>query len=138
MASVVGGCLCSAVRIEIDLPTNWCAHCHCSMCRRAHGAGYVTWVSVPRAQFRIVRGEAELVRYRSSEAATRSFCRTCGSTLLFESERWAGEVHVARANLGEIDRAPQVHAFYSDKADWVAVDDDLPRRGGKTGVEPLV
>jgi hypothetical protein len=108
------------------------------MCRRAHGAAFVTWISVPRERFQITAGDDVLTRYRSSAGATRSFCRTCGSTLLFESDRWANEVHVARANIpGPVDRDPQVHAFYSDKADWVEIDNRLPRRGGATGVEPL-
>ena len=40
---VSGGCLCGAVRFTAKLPSKWCAHCHCSLCRKAHGAGYVTW-----------------------------------------------------------------------------------------------
>src|SRR5262245_61224413 len=104
---VTGQCLCGAVRFVITLPTKWCAHCHCSMCRRAHGAAFVTFCGVATERFRILAGADELVRYKSSETATRSFCRRCGSTLLFEGERWPGEVHVVRANIdGEIDRAP--------------------------------
>jgi hypothetical protein len=42
---VVGGaCLCGAVKIETTLPSLWSAHCHCSSCRRAHGAAFVTYV----------------------------------------------------------------------------------------------
>ncbi len=135
---VIGGCLCGAVRFELQLPTKWVAHCHCSMCQRAHGAGFVTWASVPATQLRIVEGDDHLARYRSSDAAVRSFCKTCGSSLFFESTHWPGEIHVARANIpGELDRAPQAHAFFSDKAAWVTVDDDLPKRGGVTGIEPL-
>ncbi len=135
--TVRGGCLCGAVAFEIDLPTKWCAHCHCTMCRRAHGAPYVTWVGVPRDRFRLVEGET-LVRYASSPPAKRSFCATCGSPLLFESTRWADEVHVARAAIpGAIDREPQAHVFFSDRADWVHISDALPRRGGATGTEPL-
>ena len=107
------------------------------MCRRAHGAAYVTWVGVPRGQFRMIAGEA-LQRYRSSEAATRGFCGKCGSMMLFESTRWADEVHVARAAIpGAIDREPQAHVFFSDRAEWVHVEDPLPRKGGASGVEPL-
>lgn len=98
----------------------------------------MTWVSVPAEQFRITRGSENLARYQSSAAATRSFCRTCGSSLFFESERWPDEIHIARASVsGALDRFPQVHAFYSDKVEWLAVEDDLPRRGGTTGLEPL-
>jgi hypothetical protein len=136
--NAIGGCLCGAVRFEVDFPSKWVAHCHCSMCQRAHGAAFVTWLSVPRDQFRIVAGEAELARYASSAPAMRGFCRRCGSPLLFESQRWPGEIHVARAAIpGEVDRAPAVHAFFSDRAAWLTFHDELPRRGGVTGVEPL-
>jgi hypothetical protein len=131
-----GGCLCGAIRFEVELPSKWCAHCHCSMCRRAHGAAYVTWVGFRADQFRVVAGT--LARYQSSPGTTRSFCGRCGSPLTFESQRWANEVHVARAAIpGAIDRVPQAHVFASDKAEWVPLSDDLPKRGGKSGTEPL-
>jgi hypothetical protein len=107
------------------------------MCRRAQGAAFVTWLGVAREQFRILDG-AQLGRYQSSPGATRSFCKQCGSPLFFESERWAGEVHIARAAIaGDVDRAPQAHVFYSDRAEWLAIHDELPKRGGVTGTEPL-
>jgi hypothetical protein len=108
------------------------------MCRRAHGAPLVTWTGVPDSQFRLAEG-AELLRHHASSAeATRSFCSVCGSTLLFRSTRWPGEVHVATANFDdEIDRRPTVHVFWSDRATWFDCHDDLPKRGGATGVEPI-
>jgi hypothetical protein len=100
------------------------------MCRRAHGAAYVTWFGVEAAQFHILTGDDALVRYQSSAEATRSFCRTCGSSLFFQSIRWPGEVHVALACLQDpIDREPEAHAFFDDRAPWVRVDDDLPKLG---------
>ena len=136
--TVHGACLCGAVRFQIRLPTDFCAHCHCSMCRRAHGAGYVTWVVVPKERFTMLTGEDQLARYRSSDHGTRSFCGTCGSTLFFESTQRPDTVDIILANIvGEIDRAPEAHVFYSDRAAWVQVTDDLPRLGGETGFEPL-
>jgi hypothetical protein len=133
-----GQCLCGEVRFEITPPTNWCAHCHCSMCRRAHGASYVTWVGVPEGQFRITAGSERLVRYQSSGEAWRRFCGTCGSSLFFEGTRWPSEVHVAVGNLLDpLDRAPKGHAYFDDRAAWVAVNDGLPRFGGPSGNTPL-
>ncbi len=135
--SVSGKCFCGAVRFEIDFPTMFCAHCHCSMCRRAHGAGYVTWLGVPFEQFRVVAGTDRLVRYRSSDHGTRSFCGTCGSTLFYESTQHPEAIHIVLANVdAPIDRAPQFHVFFDNRAPWVQVSDDLPRLGGETGMEP--
>jgi hypothetical protein len=134
-----GGCLCGAVRFEITPPTKWCAHCHCSLCRRAHGAAFVTWLGVERPQFALVAGGSELRWYRSTPPARRGFCGRCGSTLFFESERWPDEVHVALAHLdGPIDRAPAAHVFFDSRVSWVDLGDSLPRHGGPSGVEPLV
>jgi ribosomal protein S18 acetylase RimI-like enzyme len=135
--SARGACLCGGIRYEVTLPSKWCAHCHCSMCRRAHGAAYVTFFGVDRSSFRLTDGAALLERYRSSPAATRSFCRRCGSTLSFESDRWPGEVHVTLASLLDpLDRAPQAHVFWDDRAAWTVVGDQLVRRGGASGTEP--
>lgn len=117
--AVQGGCLCGSVRFTIEFPTLWAAHCHCSMCRRAHGAAFVTWVGVPAEQFRLDAGGDVLVRFGSSAAAQRSFCSRCGSTLFFESNRWPGEVHVALANVdGPIDREPAAHVYWSARVHW--------------------
>lgn len=107
------------------------------MCRRAHGAGVVTWASVPDGQLVMLADEA-LRHYASSPGGRRSFCGRCGTPLFFFAERWPGETHVAlAAMLDPIDKAPAVHAFYSDRVPWLTIDDHLPKRGGETGVEPL-
>ncbi|MFO0566741.1 MAG: GFA family protein [Polyangiaceae bacterium] len=136
--SVNGSCLCNAVRFELELPTRFCAHCHCSLCRRAHGAAFVTWVGVPNSQLRILEGDHALRRYASSAPARRSFCGQCGSMLFFESERWPAETHIVRAAIqGDIDQAPAAHVYWDDRATWMLLHDDLPKLGGVTGVEPL-
>jgi len=38
---------------------------------------------------------------------------------------------------GPVDRRPEMHIYFDDRADWVFVDDGLPRLGGTTGLEPL-
>jgi len=128
--TVEGGCFCSAVRFSIDLPSKWCAHCHCSMCRRIHGAGYVTWVGVESEHFHLLAGD-QLQWYASSPDARRGFCRTCGSSMLFESKRWSGETHVALACLdGAIDRHPEAHAHYDAHVDWMPLDETLTKSTG--------
>ena len=80
----------------------------------------------------------QLVRYPSSEHGVRSFCGVCGSSLLFESEERAEQIDVVFANLDDPSGVrPTLHVYFDDRADWVQDDDDLPRLGGETGLEPL-
>lgn len=123
-----GQCLCGATRFEFDLPSKWVAHCHCTMCRRAHGAAFVTWVGVVAAQFRWV-AETMLRWYESSPGAQRGFCGACGSPIAFQSEHWPGEIHLARALIeGPLDRVPQIHVHTATAVHWVTLGDTLPRK----------
>ena len=134
---VEGSCFCGAVRFSVELPTVFCGHCHCTMCQRAHGAGYVTWFAAKRDRFSIEAGD-DLERFKSSDHGTRSFCRRCGSSLFCESTHHPDQVDIVLANMhGPIDKAPQVHVHFGSRADWIEVEDGLPRLGGDTGMQPL-
>lgn len=133
-----GGCLCGAVRFAVTGATKWCAHCHCSLCRRAHGAAFVTWFGVADEQFRFTSGQAVVRWYASTPGARRGFCGTCGSTIFFASERWPGETHIVLAAMDSaIDREPSAHVFFDSHVDWVRLGDDLKRLGGDSGTEPV-
>lgn len=135
---VSGSCLCGAVRFSIQIPVLFCGHCHCTMCQRNHGAAYVTWIAVTRDQLRFDEGEHALTRYPSSDHGFRSFCSHCGSSLFFESTHHADRVDIPLANLhGPVDKQPQLHVHFDDRASWVHAEDGLPRLGGETGMEPL-
>ncbi len=131
MDAIDGGCLCGDVRFVARLPSKWVAHCHCTLCRRAHGAAFVTWVGMEAARCAIDDPRSRLQWYASSPGAERGFCSRCGSMLFFRSDRWAGELHLARAQVeGDIDRAPQSHVHWDAHVDWVRLDehDGLPRQ----------
>ena len=131
MNQAQGACLCGALRFELALPSKWVAHCHCSMCRRAHGAAFVTWVGMEETRCRIDDPDGRLRWYDSSPGAQRGFCSNCGSSLFFRSQRWPGELHIVLANLLDpVDRAPQAHVFWDSHVDWVTLDaaDGLPRK----------
>ena len=126
-----GSCLCGAVEFSASLPSNWCAHCHCSMCRKAHGAGYVTWAGFDEDQVTFVKGNKQLTWYESSPGAQRGFCSRCGSTMFFRSERWAGELHIVLACIdGAIDRTPQANVFFDRHVNWMPIDETLKQVDG--------
>ena len=123
-----GSCLCQKLSFEYDGPSLWCAHCHCTMCRRSHGSAFITWVGVDEKRFRLT-GEGTLQWFESSPGAKRGFCGRCGSSVFFVADRWPGVIHVTRASIaGKIDLPPKLHVFWENHVDWVQVDDDLKRK----------
>lgn len=135
--TIQGACSWGAVTLEATLPTLWVAHCHCENCRRAHGAGFVTYAGFPADKVHFTHGEANLTVFLTPTGATRRFCKTCGSTLIYESPRWKGEIHLPAANLDELDRLPAGHAYADRAPAWCPITDTLPQRGGPDGVTPL-
>jgi hypothetical protein len=124
-----GSCLCGGVRFRAELPSKWVAHCHCSYCRRAHGAAFVTWAGFPSEQFALEPASEPPTWYASSAGAQRGFCARCGSPMFFQSTRWPGEMHVARALFVDpLDREPSVHVFYESHVPWLDVNDTLPKK----------
>jgi hypothetical protein len=115
-----GGCHCGTVRLVARFPSRFVAHCHCASCRRAHGAAFVTWAGFPSAQVSVTAGADALAVHESSPGTRRSFCRRCGTKVLFQSDKWPGETHVPLALFDDpVDRAPQGHAFWDEHAAWL-------------------
>jgi len=126
--TVPGACLCGAVQFEVTLPTKVCVHCHCSMCRRNHGAAFVTWFGVAKTNFRVTAGESSLTRYQSSAHGNRSFCSRCGTSLFCELDRDPETIDVVLASMrAPIDLAPQAHIYFDTRVDWVKAFDELPK-----------
>ncbi len=122
---LTGGCLCGATRYEADGAPYHATNCHCSMCRRAAGAAYVSWFSVRRADFRFT--QAQPAAYRSSDHATRRFCATCGTPLTFETTRHPDEIDVTTCSLDDPGALPphdQVET--ATRLAWVSLEPALP------------
>jgi hypothetical protein len=123
-----GSCLCGGIRYEIHGELRGVLNCHCSMCRKAHGAAFRTRAAVRVADFRWLAGEGLLTHYESSPGEYRTFCRVCGSNLVTKFDRdkeWYG------FPLGTLDTDPGVkakrHVFVGSKAPWHDITDDLPQ-----------
>lgn len=116
-----GSCLCSAVRYELLTSPKAVSHCHCSQCRKGHGAAFASYGSVPRNALRIVEGAASIKAFASSKTVLREFCGECGSSLFWSSAegQFANWVSVA---LGTLDTpfvpGKQKHVYAESLVDW--------------------
>ena len=123
---VRGGCLCGAMRYEVDGPLFDVSNCHCSMCRRFHGAAFSTYARVDARDFRWLQGEANLGVYEPSPGQGWGFCKTCGSSLGVP-----GDGKLISITLGSVEGDPGVrateHIFVGSKAPWHEIGDALPQ-----------
>lgn len=135
---LTGSCLCGDVAWEIDGPCDTFAHCHCTSCRKPHGAAFVSFVTFPRDGLRWLRGASQIRHYESSPGSPRAFCGRCGSKLpTLEPFAYA----FAGPLVGALGVAPSEHLCVASKAPWHTISDDLPQhpalpRGGVTVPTP--
>ena len=125
---IKGHCECGRVVFEVDGEIVDFSHCHCSQCRRLHGAAYATFAGIDRGEFCYVQGEDDIATYVSSASNIRVFCRHCGSTILVDPQDEPGYLYLSMSALeGDPARPPGYHAYVGSKAPWHDIADDLPQ-----------
>lgn len=125
---ITGGCLCKAVRFEIDAEPLTVRTCWCRLCQYL-GAGSATVnVTFPADK---VRMTAEL-RYRqdvadSGNVLQRGFCPSCGTPLTSAAE---ARPHLLIVRVGTLDDpnqfAPEVTIWTSEAPHWAVISDEIP------------
>ena len=130
-----GGCLCGAVAYRVTAPAKSLEHCHCSKCRRAHGALTAAGALVDAEHFEVVRGREALVSFTSTPGNHRWFCGRCGCHIYMsvddipaELYYWAGSLDDGMAPGHPTEK--ECHIFMGSKACWDRLDDALPAHDG--------
>jgi len=122
-----GSCLCGDVSLQVSGFSEQAGHCHCSMCRKFHGAAFATLVEVTDIQW--LSGRELLQDYTAENGTIRTFCRQCGSSIGFRVKGLALEQIELAISLFDDDIAikPDVHIYTQNKASWYDIDDALPK-----------
>lgn len=124
-----GSCLCGGITFEAgDLQPDP-AHCHCTMCRKFHGAAFGTLAAAGRLEW--LTGEELLRHYKADNGTVRTFCDRCGTSIAFRSNDDTATLFEIAATLFDEDVAirPAAHIFTNYRASWYATGDDLPNFG---------
>ncbi len=127
-----GQCLCGAIKYEVDKIESQMGHCHCSMCRKFHGAAFATLGEAKTENFHWLQGKELLKTYTAQNGTKRQFCEECGSSMIFIPSNDTGEL--IEFSLGTLDSdielKPDAHIFIDSKANWYEVTDKLPQFKG--------
>ena len=131
-----GKCLCGHVAFEIDVPARWAWHDHSKASRRAHGAAYATYVGSWRKRFRITSGEGDVAHFEDATTKTRrSFCKRCGTPLIYERPRSPHMVNIPRALFSDrTGRQPLYHIAIEELQEWAYAGEPLVPLKGFPGV----
>ncbi len=122
-----GACLCGGVGWRVDeTGFRHMRHCHCSMCRKAHGAAFATYATVARGAFERTGDAALVVERESSPGFHRAFCRICGAVMPSLNNGDAVYVPVGGMSDDPGWRASH-HIFTAHAAPWHRIADALPR-----------
>ncbi len=101
-------------------------NCHCSRCRRSHGADYATQAFAVRSSLKFLQGEDRLTEYEST-GGIRAFCSNCGSRLMNFAKDGGDYLSIAIACLDETYQGKaQSHCFTASKAPWHKPSSDIP------------
>lgn len=127
-----GGCVCGAVRYEVSAAPLMMFKCHCRDCQHVTGGGFVPGLLVPRAAFRLTKGELKYHHTPSLAGGRhkRGFCAECGSRIT------GGEFDQRPGNsiglmAGSLDDPgwfqAQCDIFVADAQPWDQMDSTLPK-----------
>jgi hypothetical protein len=125
---LTGGCLCGAVRFEVDEPPVSATYCHCTRCQRRTGTAASAQAHIAPGSLRILSGEDALRAFQPPDGSAKVFCSLCGAHL------WAqgADATPVAVRMSAFDEDPGVRPslrqFVAYAAVWEPIPDDgLPR-----------
>jgi hypothetical protein len=126
---LTGGCLCGAVRFEIDQPLVEASWCHCTRCQRRTGTPASAQARIVPGSLRVLQGEEAVRAYQPPGGWPKAYCGECGSALWSQSPDDPG---LRSVRLGAFDGDPGIRPSYRQfvayASPWEPIPDDgLPR-----------
>ena len=130
--SIIGGCLCGAVRYECTAGPIAAGHCHCEDCRRSSGTGHCSHMAVP-ADAVTITGEVRVYDKPadSGNMIGRAFCPTCGAAVYSTNSSNTDLVFLRASSLDDLEAfKPQLIVYAAKAASWDLMDSSLPAFDG--------
>ena len=131
--TIDGGCLCGGVRYRLhEQPTHIC-DCHCTDCRRASGAPFITWGIVKRNMLEVLSGD---VRRAPFAGRIRMFAACCGTQLFFLENEASELIDMTISSIDSPESySPKSTIWTEDRLSWVHLDTSPPifKQQGESG-----
>ena len=128
-----GSCLCGTVTWQVNGQPHVAYHCHCKICRKAHGAAFATYWFITPKKFKWIDAPSTIttITYPFSGLFERAFCGTCGSVLPTTASPWTSDASepgiYVPAGCHDLGPTPTCHIFVEHKAPWHTITGALPQ-----------
>lgn len=123
---VNGSCLCGAVQFQVEEDKSRIFNCHCSYCRKSHGAAFATQLFAKGETLKFLKGEEVLSEYKH-KLGYRAFCSLCGSRIMNYAKDKNQYLSIALGCVdGDFDGSPIANCFVGSKASWFEVSNKIP------------
>jgi hypothetical protein len=128
-STMVGGCLCGAIRYEITGAPLFVSQCCCKDCQKATGTGHTTIIGIHRSQLAMDGTPATFTNAGDTGGkVTRHFCGVCAGRL-YTSGDHPGEIVIVQA--GSLDDPNQIRPneviYAKDAVAWDFFDPAIPK-----------
>ncbi|NRB42040.1 MAG: GFA family protein [Pseudomonadales bacterium] len=123
---IQGSCQCGKIVYQVEAIPEHTYNCHCSACRKAHGATFATQLFAKGETLTFLQGEDLLSEY-VGEVGIRTFCSNCGTRLMNYAADKSHYLSVALASVeGDHGIVPVAHCNVESKALWHEPSEDIP------------
>lgn len=116
-----GGCLCGAVRYELDADPVRSMICSCKNCQRTSGSALSTIALVPKSALSVT-GELKGYEYKGDTGGTLeiNFCPNCGSPVILKISAMPDIVSIKVGSFDNTDwYKPGVSIFADSAQKWM-------------------
>lgn len=125
--AMTGGCLCGAVRYQIEGAPKFVGVCHCKHCQKQSGSAFSVNLGVSGSKLAIT-GTVKSFDDAAASGATlsRRFCPECGSALFSVSDASPNLIFVKGGSLDDASvLKPVMHVWTASAQPWVTIDPDM-------------
>jgi hypothetical protein len=123
-----GGCLCGAVRYEVEAEPQMMGDCYCLDCRKSSGTAHCSQIGVPAAATKITGTTSHFDKPADSgNVVTRHFCPTCGSALYSTNSGMTGLLFLRASSLDDPEvYRPMMTVCTSRAPSWAHIEVTAP------------
>jgi len=131
--SHAGGCLCGAIRYNVNAPVTALRACHCTHCQMTSGSGASVNAVVQSKDFVLTKGAPKRYSDKADSGRTlqRFFCGDCGSPIYSQRDSTPERV-VVRAGTFDDSSGMKIatHIWTKSARPWSWIDPDTEQLPG--------